>query len=269
MTKEEITMKIFTNTKAIIAILSITFGLGATLSLAQTPAMRRRPPGGPTPIGLPLPSEPRRIEENNAPPEVEEPPFLQRPLPQLPQLRSLPIADEIEERQASTDLVGDAQKPCPKTIVLKAPPPNSTTPYGPDFPSTPGPQWIEPNFNGTTINRHVRHTFQWNGCKERCCEVQKAKLVVTAKALTNGQSNQSPDAGNDSISIWKNGSVLYWQYLWPNTGVSAGTVTTLTIPIQPSWLDGCRLSFQVQDDTAVLDAKLVATGCCLKPNIKP
>ena len=119
-------------------------------------------------------------------------------------------------------------------------------------------------------NRHVRHTFKWDGCKQnKCCEIYKAKLVVTVKALTDGQSHESTDAGNDSISIWKNGSVQHWQYLYSPTPVTAGTIKTFTIPVQPSWLDGCRLSFQIQDDSALLDAKLVATGCCVKPNFKP
>lgn len=263
-------MKLSRNTKLnfIVTLLFITFG--ATLSLAQTPSKRKGPPPMFTPNVIndrTLPNKPE-IEGPVAPPELETPPFLKSPVPPR-QPEPLPIPDEIEERQASPDLRSAPQKPCPKTIVLQAPPPPTTTPYGPDFPSTPGPQWIEPNFNGTTPNRHVRHTFQWQGCKECCCEVQKAKLVVTVKALQNGQSHQSPDAGNDSISLWKNGSVLYWQYLWPNTGVSAGTTTTLTIPIAPSWLNGYRLSFLVQDDTAVLNAKLVVTGCCVKPNIQP
>lgn len=243
---------------------------GATLALAQTPPAPQLPGARPMPgpMAAPMPGK-SPIEERNVPAEVENPPAVAQRLAG-PGDQPLPMPDEIEERQASPDMHGDAKKPCPKTIVLKAPPPNTTTPYAPDFPSTPGAPWIEPNFNGTTPNRHVRHTFQWGGCKQnKCCEVYKAKLVVTVKALMNGQSHESRDAGNDSISIWKNGSVQHWQYLYNPTPVSAGTVKTLTIPVQPSWLDGCRLSFQVQDDSAVLDAKLVVTGCCVKPNFKP
>jgi len=245
----------------------------ATLALAQTAPAPQLPGARPMPgpMAAPMPGKPP-IEAHEAPAEVENPPAQAQRLA-APGDKPLPMPDEIEEREAVPDMADDAAKPggkkCPKTIVLKAPPPNTTSPHAPDFPSTPGPQWIEPNFNGTQYDRHVRHTFQWDGCKKhKCCEVYKAKLVVTVKALINGQSRESPDAGNDSISIWKNGSVLHWQYLY-NTPVTAGTVKTLTIPVQPSWLDGCRLSFQVQDDSAVVDAKLVATGCCVNPNIKP
>ncbi|GIX23594.1 MAG: hypothetical protein KatS3mg122_0825 [Caldimonas sp.] len=250
---------------------AVFFALGsATVAHGQAPTAPQLPGTRPMPgpMAAPMPGK-APIEERNVPAEVEHPPAPAQRLA-APGDQPLPMPDEIEERQAGPDLHGDAKKPCPKTIVLKAPPPNAATPYAPDFPSTPGAQWIEPNFNGTTPNRHVRHTFQWDGCKQnKCCEVYKAKLEVKVKALLNGLSNSSADAGNDAISIWKNGTVLYSQPIYTTFPVAAGSVKTLTIPVQPSWLDGCRLSFQVQDDSAVLDAKLVVSGCCVKPNFKP
>jgi hypothetical protein len=257
--------------KQLARLLAGYFALGvASFAVAQMPDAPQMPGARPMPGPTATPT-PRRspIEERNVPPEVENPPASTQRMAQ-PRGEPLPMPGDIEERQASPDMVGHPQKPCPQTMVLQAPPPNTTTPYAPDFPSSPGLQWIEPNFNGTMPNRHVRHTFSWDGCKKRiCCEVYRAKLEVTVKALQDGQSHTSPDAGNDSISIWKNGSLLHWQYIWPSNGVAAGTVQTITIPVQASWLNSCRLSFQVQDDTAVLNAKLVATGCCVKPNVNP
>lgn len=252
--------------------IAITCALGAmSVASAQTPPTPQLPGARPMPgpMAAPMPQK-GPIEDRAAPPEVENLPASAQRMA-APAERALPMPDETDEKEASNTLQPvDGKKACPKTIVLKAPPPNASTPYAADFPTTPGAQWMEPNFAGTTPNRHFRHTFQWDGCKKnQCCEVMKAKLVVTVKALTKGQSQQSSDAGNDSISIWKNGTVLHWQYLYSPTPVSAGTVKTLTLPVQPSWLDGCRLSFQVQDDSAVLDAKLVVTGCCVKPNFKP
>lgn len=209
------------------------------------------------------------IEDRAVPPEVENPPAQGMQL-RMSGEKSLALPDKADEEQAAKyGGPHGGHKPCPQTITLTAAAPSAASPHSPDFPPTPSAQWIESNFGGTQINRLFRHTFKLGKfCEKKCCELYKGKLEITVKALSNGQNNQSPDAGNDSISIWKNGSVQHWQYIWPNSGVAAGTQQTIVLPIMASWLDGCRLSFQVQDDTAVLSAKLVLAGCCVNPNVK-
>lgn len=164
----------------------------------------------------------------------------------------------------------NGQKPCSQTIVLSAAAPAPTTPNPTDFPpSPPPPTIVSPNFGFSTPNTHLRHTFSFPGpCREgKCCEIQRATLELQVKALQAGQSQQSSDAGNDKWYIYKNGTLLASGYIWSNFPVTAGQTQTLTIPIQPAWLNGCRLSFMTQDDTSVMAAKLRVIGCCVRPNM--
>ena len=54
------------------------------------------------------------------------------------------------------------------------------------------------NYSGT--DKQYLHTFEWKR-QHRCCQITKAVLTVRVKALLNGQSNSSSDAGNDGIAL--------------------------------------------------------------------
>jgi hypothetical protein len=249
---------------------------GQTISIsAPAPAVREIDP---KPTGVPHSEGSPSIEEKKAPPELEDLPNAgAKSQRKVSQQDLLPMPDEEEERQAVRQLDGDetskqAGPPCvscPKTIVLEAKCGQKTSPDPHDFPSLEA-KWIEPNFCGKQHDRQVRHTFQLPGCKQgKCCQICKAKLVVKCRSLLPGQSQSSSDAGNDKIYIMKNGQTLYAQHVYNSWPFSAGNTVTLTIPLQPSWFDGCRLSVLVQDDTSVESMKLVVTGCCVTPNVKP
>lgn len=154
--------------------------------------------------------------------------------------------------------------PIPMNISLTAPPPVAATPFAADFPTAS--VVLEPNFGGTTRNRHFRHTFTWKPTTE-CCQYLSGKLTLQYEALSDGQSATSPDAGNDGVTIYKGGSALPPSqpvYPPPKFPVSAGQTGTKTFPLTPAMLTGDRLSFAVQDDTAVTSAKLEVVACCVR-----
>ncbi|MFN4280542.1 hypothetical protein [Thermosynechococcus sp.] len=166
----------------------------------------------------------------------------------------------------------NGQKPCPRpqTIVLSGAAPAPATPNPGDFPPPPPPPGnVATNFGFNTADTNFRHTFSFpDPCREgNCCEIQRAVLELQVKALKGGQNQQSPNAGNDKWYIIKNGTPLASGYIWSTFPVTPGQTQTLTIPIQPAWLNGCRLSFGTQDDTSVMAAKLTVTGCCVRPNM--
>lgn len=150
--------------------------------------------------------------------------------------------------------------PIPMHITLTAPPPNAT-PNSSDFPPPPGSL---ANWNGTQANQHFRHTFTWKPETE-CCQYIKGTLTFKYKALRAGQSATTPDAGNDGVAIYKNGSAVLSQGVYTNFPFSAGYTGTKTISLTAAMLTNNRLSFAVQDDTAVLSATLDVVACCVRP----
>lgn len=189
-------------------------------------------------------------------------------MPPEPSILPKPIAPTNGQPNPIDPLV---LKPnCPRTIVLNVGSGAPATPNPTDFPPPPpSPITLSPNFGFSTPNTHLRHTFSFPGpCRERnCCEIQRAVLQLQVKALQGGQNQQSSNAGNDKWYIYKNGTVLASGFIWSSFPVTPGQTQTLTIPIQPAWLNGCRLSFLTQDDTSVIAAKLTVIGCCVRPNM--
>ncbi len=156
------------------------------------------------------------------------------------------------------------QCPVPMNVNLTAPPPTAATPYAPDFPPPPSPpSGIEPNFGGTVIDRHFRHTFTWKPLTE-CCQYLQGTLTFTYKALSGGKSATSSDAGNDTWVIYKGTSVLASGKVYGSFPFSPGTTGTKTIPLTPAMLTGDRLSFLVQDDTSITSATLNVVACCVR-----
>lgn len=189
--------------------------------------------------------------------------------------------DGARQRQAAaadaTALLGmDAPAPanprpgtCPNPVVKTvATPPGATAaaPLMTDFPA--GWSVAGSVFNQTQTDKHFGHTLRFEVPKG-CCQYNAGVLEVTYKALSNGSSNKSSDAGNDGGGPVRNGQALNnmqpggYNHIWPNTGVTAGTVLTRQYNIPASWIASGHVSFGAQDDTAVLGAKLHLSGCCL------
>jgi len=151
--------------------------------------------------------------------------------------------------------------PIPWVFTLTAPPPTAATPLASDFPAAT--VTLEPSFGGVTPDRHFRHTFRWKPATD-CCQYISGTLTLTYKPLQPGQSATSPDAGNDSWSIWKNGTALGSGALYSTFPFPAGATFTKTIPLTPAMLAGSKASIDVQDDTSLTSAKLQITACCVR-----
>lgn len=134
-----------------------------------------------------------------------------------------------------------------------------------DFP--PGINVAGSALNQTQSNKHFGHTFQFTPPADGgCCQYNDGTLVVTYKAVNKGTSNKTSDAGNDTSGLVRNGaSAPGGGFLWPNTGVAAGTVLTKTFTVPASWMASGRVSFYAQDDTAVTKATLSMSRCCITP----
>jgi hypothetical protein len=168
------------------------------------------------------------------------------------------------------NLVAGPPVPCPHpvSLVLTAPPPTPPTPDPLDFAPTltaavTGSQWSQ-----TAINKSFGHTFHFpapNG--NECCLMTEGTLQVKVKCLQGGRSNTST-SGNDDIELVSNHAVVpgFSKRVWPQpAGCATGAVTTVTFTgIPASVLSTGRVSFFVEDDTAVLGATLTLHGCCLR-----
>jgi hypothetical protein len=157
------------------------------------------------------------------------------------------------------------QVPCPtpRHIHLTAPLPVAATPFAADFPAVP-PVGLEPNFGGTTMDKHFRHTFTFPPPSELCCQCVEGKntLTIRYKALQGGAANSSSSA-NDTMGIIVNGVTASSLQLFSGK-VTTGQIGTKTIPLKCSWLTNNRLSFAFQDDTSVISATLDLDFCCVK-----
>lgn len=175
-----------------------------------------------------------------------------------PTLEEMSPAAFSDEENAARRPGGGAKPmlcPNPTTIVLNAPP--IATPFASDFPPL-APPFLTNQLNDPATDKHYRHTFQWK-LPSNCCQFVSGGLQVSYRA--NGGN-----AGNDSVSLWKNGSSLGWQYLYPgapSASIAAGTTGTKSFALTPAMVAGDRLSVQVQDDSAVTGAKIVIRYCCL------
>lgn len=182
-------------------------------------------------------------------------------------------ATETEEDQAKRGMPqaqGGIQRgrPCPKpfTINMTA---TVASPYMPDFSTTYPPNGV---FNGTQANKRFGHTFKLQS-PGTCCECKEGqnRLTVVYKALQSGQSLTSSNAGNDTSGIITNGVGVPGSsvHIWGPTGIVAvGQIKTITYNVPCSVVSTGRVSFQAQDDTAVLSAKLVIRGCCVTPTFR-
>ncbi len=155
--------------------------------------------------------------------------------------------------------------PDPSIVVI-----NSGTPhYDPSEFSNAQKAGAINTFNSTATNKRFLHTIRWEP-KRKCCQVLKARLVVKMKSNSRGGSINSPDAGNDNISIVHNGGTailgerIYSDHTFPiPNGTPAVKKWTLS-GSQLDWLNTAnKLSLYIQDDTSVVSIKLKLWVCCL------
>jgi hypothetical protein len=170
-----------------------------------------------------------------------------------------------EERRVQSDAISPIQL-CPKgsqqqVINLTAPPPVTATPYLPDFPTTSCSAGFEPKFGGTTADRCFRHTFTWKTPGPEC-HCLSGELTLKYKALQGGPAGSASSA-NDTVAIFSGGSVVAGtsQALYSGT-VTTGQIVTKTIRLTCDMLKNNRLSFLLQDDTAITSATLHVVYCC-------
>jgi len=155
--------------------------------------------------------------------------------------------------------------PCPHpmndSLVMSTP-----TPYQQDFSAA---SWSAPRAGvGSGLDNHqFLQTFRWDS--RTCCQVLSATLTVRLKAIDGASSRAASDAGNDALGIARNGVGVPASgtgYIWPIPSAAGATITK-TVTFNAAQLvnlnTDSRLSFVVEDDTAVLGATLTMQRCCL------
>lgn len=140
---------------------------------------------------------------------------------------------------------------------------SAPTPVLADFPASVHAGLAGAVWNQTATNKHFAHTFRFPALTGNCCLIAKGTLTVTIQALNSGGQGSSA-ANNDAVNVYSNGALIGQQQPWLNTGVTAGTTATVTIPIPATALATGMVSFLVQDDSAVQSAQLAIEGCCLR-----
>lgn len=134
----------------------------------------------------------------------------------------------------------------------------ATTPFTSDFRSDM--RLNQQTYNATQPNTHFADTLQWKMPTTKTCELT-GKLTVKVKNLGTSLSS------NDSAGVFSNGVAVPGFSQGPNqlwtSGQGAGALKTITYQLTAAMMQQGRLSFFVQDDTAVQEMKLDIEGCCI------
>jgi len=152
---------------------------------------------------------------------------------------------------------------CPRPVVIdiqgeKTPPVQDPT----DLPANLIPLTAGSVWNQTAINKGFAHTFHFKPQGE-CCIWTTATLTMEVKALQGGPPKSATSA-NDGVTVFSNkvevpSGVAPWI-----GGVATGATKTLTFNIPASALALGKVSFYVEDDTAVVWAHLHLEECCIR-----
>lgn len=187
------------------------------------------------------------------------------------------VAQETPEARVAPD---SKPVPCPIPMPINLSASSGAAPHGADFPAQCSAGYTS-TLNWTKADTCFRYTFRWKPLTE-CCQCISATLTIKYTALQDCQSATSSGAGNDdsmsrqsatssgacndSVSLWSNGSAIPGtsQPLYTTFPFNTGQTGSKSIPIKCEWLKNNRLSFIVQDDTAVTSATLNVVGCCVK-----
>lgn len=160
----------------------------------------------------------------------------------------------------------------------------SATPDGADF--KPGTQLKGMKYNQTANNLVFRDTvrFRKPSAKMLCCQFSQVAykptrtspgpfygtLTVTYRALQNGASARSNDAGSDSGGLLYRDSLVPGQsgLIYSRFPFSAGYIQTRTYYLTANIIASGQVSFTVQNHSAVVSATLyVPGGCCVEPTL--
>lgn len=135
---------------------------------------------------------------------------------------------------------------------------------------------LHQGIGGTALNAWSGYSFdvkkQLPG--QPCCQVTSATLTVTFKALQGGPCGSSTSA-NDAWSIMSNGHAVAAGVAPPagaiycpsSNPIATGYTTTKTVTFDQAVLNnilsGGFLSIYAEDDTEIVSASLVISGCCV------
>jgi hypothetical protein len=150
---------------------------------------------------------------------------------------------------------------CPFPRTLTVPGGKVASPVASDFPVVIRPLIAGSVWNQTAINKAFGHTFRFPVMPRQCCLWNQATLTVNVKALQESPKGGA-NASNDSVNVYSGGVAIGQQLPWTN-GAHKNDTKTLTFQINAPSLTTGMISIYVQDDTAVVSADLVLTGCCL------
>lgn len=190
------------------------------------------------------------------------------------------LAQETPEARVAPVPPHPKPVPCPVPMHINSSASSGAAPHVADFPAQCSAGYTS-TLNWTKADTCFRYTFRWKPPTD-CCQCTSATLTIKYKALQACQSATSSGAGNDdstarqsatsggacndSMSLWSNGSAIPGtsQPLYTTFPFNTGQTGSKSIPIKCEWLKNNRLSFIVQDDTAVTSATLTVVGCCIK-----
>ncbi|GEM_PF-1656480 len=152
-----------------------------------------------------------------------------------------------------------------QSVRLQAPPPSPAVPLQSEIPATiwsnlqgsyGTTNWAEPS-----PNKVFAHTFQWDPpCKTGCR--LGGTLTFAYRNNLPASSSSAPDAGNDKYYVYNGGTLTQSGFLYASPVSSAGQTFTKTLTLSPAEVANNRVTLVVQDDTAVLEAKVELNYCC-------
>jgi len=131
-----------------------------------------------------------------------------------------------------------------------------------DLPASLIPLTAHSVWSQTVINKAFAHTFHFRPQGE-CCVWTSGTLTMEVKALQGGPAGSATSA-NDGVTVFSNQVKVPPQISPWSAGVATGATKTLTFNIPASVLAFGKVSFYVEDDTAVLWAHLHLEGCCIR-----
>jgi hypothetical protein len=165
--------------------------------------------------------------------------------------------------------------PCPHPLAPVSITRTGTMASTPDRTGFPiGP--LTGRYNQTVDNQMFRETIRFRDpSTKECCQLDKlprngyyGTLTVRYKALDEGPKGSSSSYNDTGGLVYQGHSVAGQSgYIYPQgASVSAGQIAVHTYFLTAAMVQSGEVSFAVQDDSAVVDAKLVVPGgCCLQP----
>lgn len=167
-----------------------------------------------------------------------------------------------------TDPTHPGNTPCPHPFTITLPPASGNFVNLPDMPAT----WnshAHQGIGGTAQNTFSGFSFDFRKLPGPCCQVTSARLTVTFKALQGGPCKSATSA-NDLWAITHAGSGVATGIvpaasglIFPCPTATGQTVTKVVTVTNPFVLSSGFLSIFTEDDTEIVSATLVITGCCV------